>query len=171
VRISTSNDVEALMDRVWRVAKSQFGTGRAAAVSATAIAAATENVIDHAQSPFGAYVSAQRYQRSRVELAVVDLGHGIPATLRQNPSHVGLSDLEALERALDDGISSVCDPGRGAGLAELVKGIAQAGNSSLRLRSGRAELALGWENGNEQRNRTVPAYPVRGTWISVILEP
>jgi hypothetical protein len=171
VRIRTADDVEALMDRVWEVAKAKYGTGSVAKACATAIAAATENTLDHAQSPIGALVSAQTYTRSGgLELAVVDLGCGIPATLSGNPAHAGLSDLDALERALEDGVSSATEAGRGAGLAELVRGIGRVGTASLRIASGRAELNMGWQGGQERRNRTVPAYTVRGTWIAVRLE-
>jgi len=110
VRIRTPDDVESLIRRVWDVAKAHFGGGSVAVVCATAVAAATENVIDHARSPIGALVCAQRYQRIGLELAVVDLGRGIPTTLRQNPTHARLTDLEAVERAIEDGVSSVQDP-------------------------------------------------------------
>ncbi|HZN72706.1 MAG TPA: hypothetical protein VFC00_13640 [Micromonosporaceae bacterium] len=170
VRIRTPDDVEDLVGRVWGVAKGHFGIGSLAMACATAIAAATENVIDHARSPIGALVCAQRYQQTGLELAVVDLGRGIPTTLRQNPTHRGLTDLRAVERAIEDGVSSVQDQGRGAGLAELVHGVGRTRRSGLRLSSGRAELTLGWENGRRSRNLAVPAHPIVGTWLAVRLE-
>jgi hypothetical protein len=170
VRIRTPDDVEILIRRVWDVAKAHFGGGSVAVACATAIAAATENVIDHARSPIGALVCAQRYQQTGLELAVVDLGRGIPTTLRQNPTHRHLTDLEAIERAIEDGVSSVQVQGRGAGLAELVHGVGRTGRSALRLSSGRAELTLGWENGWRSRNRAVPAHAIVGTWLAVRLE-
>jgi hypothetical protein len=171
VRVRTADDVEALTDRVWDVAKAHCGSGRTAKAFATAIAAATENVIDHAQSPIGALVAAQRYANRGLELAVVDLGRGIPVTLRENGVYAGLTDLQAVERALEDGVSSVTDEGRGAGLAELVHGVAEAGNATLRVSSGQAELTLGW-NARQRRPYRAALHPAaHGTWISVRLDP
>jgi anti-sigma regulatory factor (Ser/Thr protein kinase) len=171
VRIRAARDVEVLFERVSGVASGQFGPGTAAArACATAVATATENAIEHARSPIGALVSAQRYQRTGLELAVVDLGRGIPATLRQNPLHRDLSDLDAVERSLEDGVSSLQELGRGAGLAELVRDVGRVGQATLRLSSGDAELTLGWENGRASVNRSIPASFVRGTWIAVRLD-
>ena len=170
VRLQTSDDVEHLMDRLWEVAKAQFGPGAVAKACTTAVGAATENVIDHAESPIGALVAAQRYRTTGLELAVVDLGHGIPMTLARNPDHRGLTDLDALELSLKDGVSSAREPGRGAGLTELVMAAGRAGQSTLRLGSGRAHLTLSWENGHYERQPSVPAYVICGTWISLRLE-
>src|SRR6266704_639938 len=99
VRLQTSDDVERLMDRLQDVARAQLGPGTVAKVCTTAIGASTDNVVEHARSPIGALVAAQRYQSTGLELAVVDLGHGIPTTLARNPDHRGLTDLAALERS------------------------------------------------------------------------
>jgi hypothetical protein len=163
IRIRTVDDVENLMDRVWAVSKT-FGRPLAVACT-TAIGAATENTVTHAASPIGALVSAQIYRSAGLELSVVDIGRGIPATLASNPRHRGLNDLEAVERSLLDGVTSANDAGRGAGLAELVQAVGRAGNSTLQIASGRAELTLGWARGHQRRNRRIPAYTVRGTWI------
>jgi hypothetical protein len=171
VRVRNADDVEVLMDRVWDVAMAHCGSGCPAKAFATAIAAATENVIDHAQSPVGAFVAAQRYANRGLELAVVDLGRGIPATLRENRVYGGLTDLRAVERALEDGVSSVPDEGRGAGLAELVHGVARTGNATLQVSSGQAELTLGWTAWQQRPNRAALHPPAPGTWISVRLDP
>ena len=171
VRIRSCDDVEDLMNRVSRVVSGQVGRGHVAKTFATAIGAATENVVDHARSPIGALVAAQRYQRTGLELAVVDLGEGIPTTLARNPDHDGLGDLGAVERSLEDGVSSVTDDdGRGTGLWELVEAVARAENATLGIGSGRADLRLSWERGLRSRNAAVPSYAIPGTWIWVRLE-
>jgi anti-sigma regulatory factor (Ser/Thr protein kinase) len=170
VRIRNSDDVEALMDRVHRVAGSHLGTGPAAAACAVAVGEAAANVLDHAGTPEGALVAAQRYKSTGLELAVVDLGDGIPTTLARNPAHRGLQDLDAVECSLKDGVSGIDEPGRGAGLADIVKAVGRAGAASLRLGSGRAQLSVGWTNGRQRRNRIVPGCQVPGTWIALTLE-
>lgn len=170
VRIRSTEEVEQLMDRAWQVAKGQVGPGRVAKAFATAIGAATENVVDHARSPIGALVAAQRYTRTGLELAVVDLGEGIPTTLGRNPAHRGLGDLEAVERSLEDGVSSVGDAERGIGLWDLVGAVGRGENATLGIGSGRADLTLSWQRGRPTRNRATPACAIPGTWIWVRLE-
>ena len=170
IRIRSTDDVEELMTRVSRVAKAEVGHGNVARAFATAIGAATENVVEHAASPIGALVAAQRYQTRGLELAVVDLGDGIPTTLARNPSHRGLVDLKAVERSLEDGVSSVEEEGRGTGLWELVEAVGRGDNSTLGIASGRADLTLSWDAGRPGRYATTPAHVIRGTWIWVRLE-
>ena len=168
-RIDCAEAVEELAICVWNVAVGQFGRGSMASACATAIAAATENVLDHAQSPIGGLVAAQRYSETGLELAVVDLGLGIPTTLTTHPKYADLSDLVAVQRALDDGVTCTGEEGRGAGLAELVKTVRVAGSSTLVIESGRAHVTACAGDAGVQL--TEPAKPVPGTWISIRLKP
>ena len=170
VRIDAGDDVENLMDRVSKIADGQVNSRHLAIAFATAIGAATENVVEHAESPIGALVAAQRYKSTGLELAVVDLGAGIPATLARNPNHRGLTDMAAVERALKDGVSSVAGDGRGTGLWELVKAVSRGGNSTLGIGSAAAELSISWQKGSAVQNATTPVHAIRGTWIWVRLE-
>jgi anti-sigma regulatory factor (Ser/Thr protein kinase) len=170
VRIRSCDDVEALMDRVDEIASGQVGNRPLAKAFATAIGAAAENAVMHADSPSGALVAAQRYNNRGLELAVVDRGRGIPATLSQNPAHHHHTDLEAVEGSLDDGVSSSTEAGRGAGLWELREALAASGNATLAIASGYADLSLSWTKGTAARNPSVPAQPISGTWISIRLE-
>jgi hypothetical protein len=86
-RIDSGAEVEALMDRVAEIASGQLGSGPLSTAFATAIGAAAENAVMHAESPGGALVAAQRYRGTGLELAVVDSGLGVPQTLRRNPAH------------------------------------------------------------------------------------
>jgi hypothetical protein len=170
VRIGGCDDVEQLMDRVSKVAARQLKSRHLAMAFATAIGAATENVVEHANSPTGALVTAQRYATTGLELAVVDLGDGIPKTLARNREHRELDDLSAVAHALEDGVSSIRGEGRGTGLWELRETVRKGGNSTLGIGSGEAELSLSWEDGDAVQNASIPAHPIRGTWIWVRLE-
>jgi hypothetical protein len=169
-RINCGDDVQEFIGRAWDVTKGQLGSGPLAKACATALGAATENVLDHASSPIGALVAAQRYQDG-LELAVVDLGAGIPTTLRRERMYAALSDLEAVERALDDKVTSTGVGGRGAGLYELVSAVGRTGNSTLVIRSRHAHLTKSVRAGRASTQRTTPSSPVPGTWISVRLQP
>jgi hypothetical protein len=168
-RIDCADDVEAVAERVWKVAEGHFGSHPIARACATAIAAAAENVLDHANSPIGALVAAQRYKTTGLELAVVDLGLGIPAKLTSAPEYAHISDLAAVERALDDGVTSTGEPGRGAGLMELRSTVQRAGSSTLIIQSGRAHVIVG--SADEPTRLLTPSVPVPGTWIAIRLRP
>ncbi|MHB8438518.1 MAG: hypothetical protein ACYDD4_05070 [Acidimicrobiales bacterium] len=169
-RYSIGDDLGVFIESVFGVTKSHFDDGRLASACATALGAATENVLNHSESPIGALVAAQRY-RTGLELAVVDLGQGIPTTLRRNVQHAHLSDIEAIEESLIDGVSCTGEPNRGSGMHELVTAIQRAGNSTMVIRSGRGHVTIGVKDGAAHIGRRTPAHEVRGTWISVRLEP
>lgn len=66
-----------------------------------------ENVLHHADSPSGGYAVAQGYpKKGKFEVGIVDLGIGVPASLRKNPSYAHLDDdLEATKTALEVGVN------------------------------------------------------------------
>jgi hypothetical protein len=60
-----------------------------------------ENVVHHAQSRVGGFAVAQGWEkRGEVEIAIVDLGIGIRASLRKNPEYADIrGDVEAIQKA------------------------------------------------------------------------
>lgn len=170
-RVRAAEDVQRLEERVWPVAKDHFGAGPMAKACVEVIAAASENVIDHANSPIGALVAAQRYDGTRLEIAVIDLGLGIPTTLRRRPDFEGLTDMAAVEQSLQDGVTSTGEEGRGAGMAELIAAARRVGSSTLTIESGRAHLLISSRHGTSDIHRVAPGTPLRGTWISLRLQP
>jgi hypothetical protein len=156
---------------VWQVAQPHFGNGPMAKACVSVIAAASENVLDHARSPIGALVAAQGYERTGLEVAIVDLGVGIPNRLRGNSQFGHLTDIEAVEHALRDGVTSTGEVGRGAGLAELIAAAEQVGRSTLVIQSGQAHFTVSSRDGTNHIYRTRPESAVPGTWISLRLQP
>ena len=169
-RIRDVADVQNFMARASDIAHAHFGERPVANACAVALGAATENVIEHAESMIGALAAAQTYE-SGLELAVVDLGIGIPTTLRRNPRFSTLSDLEALEEALKYGVSSSGDLNRGIGLHELISSVQAAGDSTLVLRSGYAHITISNRQPRPSLQRKTPGYFVPGTWIAVRMDP
>jgi hypothetical protein len=170
-RVESCDDVQLLEERVWKVAQPHFGNGPMAKACVSVIAAASENVLDHAKSPIGALVAAQRYERTGLEVAIVDLGVGIPNRLRENPEFDRLADIDAVEHALRDGVTSTGEEGRGAGLAELISAAKRVGRSTLVIQSGQAHFTVSCRDGGNEIHRTMPGSPVPGTWISLRLQP
>jgi hypothetical protein len=83
------------------------------------------NVVEHAGSPAGGFVAAQRYKAGMPEewiiVAVGDVGVGIRESLR--PRYGDMTDGEAVGRAIQWHVSRVPDEGRGQGLPGVVEGV------------------------------------------------
>lgn len=98
------------------------------------------NVFHHAQSPTGAIICAQSYPwLQRVEIAVVDAGRGIPASLGQNLELVGRfkTAAEAINLAVQPRVTGRPDYNTGEGLffsLEFIK--ANGGKSCIYSQDG-----------------------------------
>jgi hypothetical protein len=83
------------------------------------------NVVEHAGSPAGGFVSAQRYKagapEERIVVAVADVGIGIRESLRSR--YGDMPDDEAIGRAVQWHVSRIRDEGRGQGLPGIVEGV------------------------------------------------
>ena len=84
-----------------------------------------QNVVEHAGSPAGGFVAAQRYKagapEERIIVAVGDVGVGIRESLR--PRYGDMTDGEAITSAIRWNVSSVMEEGRGQGLPGVVEGV------------------------------------------------
>ena len=84
-----------------------------------------QNVVEHAGSPAGGFVAAQRYKagapEERIIVAVGDVGVGIRESLR--PRYGDMTDGEAITQAIRWNVSSVMEEGRGQGLPGVVEGV------------------------------------------------
>ena len=169
-RVNSTESVESVVDAVQRAAYYTLGRNKVAKACGTAVAAAAENVLDHSESPIGAFIAAQTYRGTGLELACVDLGLGIPATLRRRSEYSHLGDAAVIQKALEDGVTSAQrdDQGRGAGLADLCKTVRRAGHSTLTIQSGHANVSV---SNNINPQVTTPRVAFIGTWISIRLQP
>ncbi|MBI4591908.1 sensor histidine kinase [Candidatus Uhrbacteria bacterium] len=104
------------------------------------------NVLEHAQSPHGAVLSAQYHSKSNmIRIGIADTGVGIKSTITR--SHVADTDLDALRLALTPGITGTTsreggtDWNAGAGLF-FTKSIAAVNRTHFMLYSGDALYKL-----------------------------
>lgn len=169
-RVRSADEVMPVVDRVMRVAQRDFGSRQILRAFCVAVSELLENAVEHACSPIGGLVAAQRYETSRLELMVVDLGRGIKDSLAQNPSYAELTELGAIRRALEDGVSSLDDPGRGGGLPNLVSSAGTVPRASVRISSGEGEVDMRWVGGDPVRLERKREQAATGTWIYVRLE-
>ncbi len=125
----------------------------------------TDNVLVHAQSRVGGFVQMSSFkERRRVEFSVADAGISIPTSLRDGHPDLG-EDIQALERAVREGITRNPELGQGNGLFGTFQA-AHASKGYLHIHSGYARLDF--EDG--QLRLTKEEIPFRGTLVVASLD-
>jgi len=123
------------------------------------------NVVEHAGSPSGGFVAAQRYKAGtpdeRIIVAVGDAGIGIRASLR--PRYGVMTDDAAIRRAVQWHVSRVPEEGRGQGLPGVVDGVRGLGGT-IWIRSGAALRRI-----TRGRQTTVGVSRLKGTIVGARL--
>ncbi len=125
-----------------------------------ALSEVCQNVLEHSEDV--GFVAIQKYAyretlgRNVVKIGVSDLGVGMRATIEGRLGRLR-GDLEALEKAVIEGVSRHADPGRGHGL-RAVRETVTAWEGKLVVRSGAARLALlpAWARGMAREERLAP---------------
>lgn len=125
---------------------------------------AAENVIEHAASPSGALVAAQRY-RDRLEIAVVDAGRGIHTSLTTHPTYQELTESGALRAVLERGATRRVTSG-GGGISHLVELVERHRDAALELGSGGVVGRIASESVPTYRT---PTASIPGTWLTLTL--
>jgi hypothetical protein len=123
------------------------------------------NVVEHAGSPSGGFVAAQRYKAGtpdeRIIVAVGDVGIGIRESLR--PRYGEMTDDAAIRRAVQWNVSRLPDEGRGQGLPGVVDGVQGLGGT-IWIRSGVALRRI-----TRSRQTTVGVSRLQGTIVGARL--
>lgn len=100
----------------------------------------TDNVLTHSESIIGGIVALSlSHEKKKVQYMVSDAGIGIPETLRSGDSYKGITDVEALQLAIKEGVTRDKNIGQGNGLFGSYE-ISNQCNGTFRLRSGYADL-------------------------------
>jgi hypothetical protein len=176
-RIDHSSGVEPAAEQLQKAAVAlPGGLAQAAPALVLALSELGGNACIHGESDHGAFMLAQRFGRSRLVLAVGDLGVGIPAHLGE-ALHADRRTGEAglIARALKPGVTGVRngspDENHGNGLPNLLETIRDLGmpEAELCIWSGVGRVSV--------RMRSQPVRPrlndigsfTRGTWIEVVL--
>jgi hypothetical protein len=121
----------------------------------------TDNVLVHSQSPQGGVVQLTAMKSvKKVEFVVCDCGIGIPMSLRSSGLRIG-SDVDALARAIEQGVTRDKSIGQGNGLYGSYQ-IAVKSGANFSLHSGNATLYYATKTGMHTRRDAVP---MQGTMV------
>ena len=131
----------------------------------------TDNVINHSQSTDGGFVQVTTFGSKKiVQIAVCDMGVGIPRTLRTGHPEI-VSDQEALDKAVRQGVTRGKKFGQGNGLFGTWR-LAQMSNGNFFINTGYASLvstprvALHVRRENIPLRRTLISLHINYVWLS-----
>jgi anti-sigma regulatory factor (Ser/Thr protein kinase) len=116
-----------------------------------------ENVIHHADTPLGGFAVAQSSaKRKDVQIAIVDLGVGIRASLAKNPRYADIKeDVEAIATAVQPQVTSTPERNAGIGLY-VTKMLLRANGGHLVVRSGYGAVYRGAREAEATRESRMP---------------
>jgi hypothetical protein len=123
------------------------------------------NVVEHAGSPAGGFLAAQRYKagmpEERIIVAVGDVGVGIRESLR--PRYGDMTAGQAIRRAIQWHVSRIPDEGRGQGLPGVVEGV-RGLDGVMWIRTGAVSRTI-----TRRRETTIGVSPLQGTIVGARL--
>ena len=105
----------------------------------------TENVYFHAKTSSGGFAAAQTFKNSQeIEIAIVDLGVGIAASLSANPEHAeeAADDISAINAAIRPLVTATPERNSGYGLA-LTRLLLELNDGRLIVWSGEGKVQFG----------------------------
>lgn len=141
-RIVSGAALPALLDQIVWVLRHRLKYKKYDAFDvATAVSEICQNTFDHNSGTAG-FIAMQVYGQGAkrfLEIGVSDYGDGLAATLTRNPKNVIASDLEAIKRAMQLGISEHDDATRGTGLFHLLE-ITYKHAGAVQIKSGSAKV-------------------------------
>lgn len=116
----------------------------------------TDNVLVHAQSPLGGFVQVSTFQRNKKRIAfiVADAGIGILSSLREGHPEI-TSDLDALDKAIREGVTRDTSVGQGNGLFGSYQ-ICSHSKGFFQLESGHGKLCFNERAGLRVSTERVP---------------
>jgi len=129
-----------------------------------------QNILEHSQS--GKTVKSYgflsfMYSLDFIEIAVMDLGIGIPSSLKKSNSPEG--SAEAIKLACQQNVSAINEQGRGLGLY-LTKEKVTKMKGEMRIRSGKATVAFNQFNDYYgERDHSIKTHFFKGTQIQLRL--
>ncbi len=96
-----------------------------------------QNFADHSGSAFGAWASGHKY-RDRITLCLLDLGKGIPNSLRGVPKYRRLHDPQLIDLSTEDGVSAAATS-RGRGL-HMIRRFVRVNDGTMTIISGEGRV-------------------------------
>jgi anti-anti-sigma regulatory factor len=174
INFHNEDEIPAIIHRISKILENQEYLLKERVAVCSTLSEICANAAEHGTSSFGAYAAVQAYHHivsgprrrgEEVLVAIADGGVGVRETLSRNPKYAENTgtDNDAIRHALEMGVSTTGEVGRGGGLT-LVAQIAARNGGSLSIRSGSGRITVYEKRKN---SRHVPPFP--GTFVRVSL--
>jgi anti-sigma regulatory factor (Ser/Thr protein kinase) len=131
----------------------------------TCISEMLENVLFHADTPYGGVAAVQAFKSGELELAIVDLGVGIAGSLAKNPDYADRArkgDLTAIQTAMVPNVTSTPWRNKGWGLA-FTELLLQFNEGRMIVRSGQGYVM----RGAKSADKVDADQPLPGTLVAM----
>lgn len=124
------------------------------------------NIEDHSTQNIGCVFGQYFPNLHAIKITVSDFGVGIPTVMKKKFS--GESDIELLEKALEEGVSTKTTPrNRGAGLPNIVRSLTKSKVGTVQILSSHARLVI--EDGVVKTRESLSSY-YPGTLFELIID-
>jgi ABC-type transporter Mla MlaB component len=123
-----------------------------------------QNFADHSGSEFGAWATGQKHQK-RITFCMLDLGRGIPTTLRTVDKYRRHKDPHLIELATEDGVSSVSGI-RGKGLT-IIRQFVRSNGGAMTIISGNGRVRFRPDR-RPMRDRIDGHFPGSAVFLSLV---
>lgn len=172
-RLRDKSDSDGLDESLGELLTAHFTgeLGRLAEPFAMTVGEMCDNATTHGQNLCGAYVVAQRYQKTRCVLTIGDVGIGIPEHMRQQHPHL-TDDGAAIAEATKELVSGTGDPHRGVGYDEVITTMRESrvARGDLRVWAGQGRFAMTVRRGEHRQRRGWSIEDrTEGTWVRLEL--
>jgi hypothetical protein len=123
-----------------------------------------QNFAEHSDSKSGAWAAGYRY-RNRITLCVLDLGKGIPQSLRSVKKYRRYGDPHLIELATEEGVSSEAT-NRGHGL-NVIRRFVRANGGTMTIISGGGRVRFRPDR-RPMRDRIAGKFPGTAVFLSLV---
>lgn len=124
-----------------------------------------QNFAEHSGSEMGAWASGQKY-RNRITLCVLDLGKGIPRTLRTLAQYRRFRDPHLIELATEEGVSSIPSGHRGRGLT-IIRRFVRSNGGTMTIISGNGRVRFRPDR-RPMRDQIDGVFPGTAAFLSLV---
>jgi anti-sigma regulatory factor (Ser/Thr protein kinase) len=164
-KISTSADVRDSVRRICDMASRHLPNARAFVPAMEwTVNEIIDNIMVHSATVLPGLVSAQYYpEQRRMRIGITDAGLGIRATLAER--YPFMKDFEAIDKAIERGVTRNLEVGQGNGLAGTVE-IASLNRGDLAILSGNGFFRANSSSTNRGRSNI----NIQGTVVSLNLD-
>lgn len=171
-RLEDSDQINELTIVLRKLLSDQFPDSRISDAMVLILQELGDNATSHGQSDLGAYVCASRAGPTRCNLAIGDLGVGVPTHIRRIDASL-MGDGAAIAHAVQPGVSGTPDPDRGDGYHAMLETVRRNAVARMDLHvwsgNGTHRIDIQRDHRDEHHTADIETH-TSGTWIALEMD-